>query len=78
MFTDSSKKTHRLSPLKHMQTKRCYQQKKFIFDFKLYVFINFVMITKQLNDDNTAVKMLILMRIKKLSGVIFPAVAVYL
>ena len=36
------------------------------------------MITKQLNDNNIAVKMLILMRIKKLSGVIFPAVAVYL
>ena len=35
------------------------------------------MITKQLNDNNIAVKMLSLMGIKKLNGVIFSAVAVY-
>ena len=36
------------------------------------------MITKQLNDNNIAVKMLSLMHIKKLNGVLFSAVAVYL
>ena len=36
------------------------------------------MITKQLNDNNIATKTLRLMRIKKLNGVIFPEVAVYL
>ena len=60
-----------------MQTKRCSQQIP-AFHFCLYVFINFLMITKQLNDDNIATKMLSLMRIKKINGVIFPEVAVYL
>ena len=36
------------------------------------------MITKQLNDNKIAVKMLSLMHIKKLNGVLFSAVAVYL
>lgn len=36
------------------------------------------MITKQLNDNNIATKMLSLVRIKELNGVIFPEVAVYL
>ena len=36
------------------------------------------MITKQLNDNNIATKVLSLMRIKKINGVIFPEVAVYL
>ena len=36
------------------------------------------MITKQLIDNNIAIKMLSLMRIKRLHGVIFAAVAVYL
>ena len=66
-----------LSPLRHMQTKRCPQQIP-PFHFWLYVFINFLMITNQLNDNKIARKMLSLMRIKKLNGVIFPEVAVYL
>ena len=36
------------------------------------------MITKQLNDNKIAVKMLSLMHVKKLNGVLFSAVAVYL
>ena len=36
------------------------------------------MITKQLIDNNIAIKMLSLMRIKKRHGVIFAVVAVYL
>ena len=43
-----------------------------------FVFINFIMITKQLIDNNIAIKMLSLMRIKKLHCVIFAVVAVYL
>ena len=35
------------------------------------------MITKQLNNNKIAVKMLSLMHIKKLNGVLFSAVAVY-
>ena len=69
--------TYRLSPLRHMQTKRCSQQIP-AFHFWLYFFINFLMITKQLNDDNIATKMLRLLRIKKINGVKFPEVAVYL
>ena len=73
--TDSSKRTHKLSPLRHA--------KKVVlstntFHFELYVITNFVMISKQLNDNNIAVKMLSLMHIKKLNGVLFSAVAVYL
>ena len=72
--TDSSKRTHKLSPLRHA--------KKVVFStntfhFELYVIINFVMITKQLNDNNIAVKMLSIMYIKKLNGMLFSAVAVY-
>ena len=70
-----TRRTHKLSPLRHA--------KKVVlstntFHFELYVIINFVMITKQLNDNNIAVKMLSLMHIKKLNGVLFSAVAVYL
>ena len=73
--TDSSKRTHKLSPLRHANKAVLSTN---TFHFELYIIINFVMITKQLNDNNIAVKMLSLMHIKKLNGVLFSAVAVYL
>ena len=73
--TDSSKRTHKLSPLRHANKAVLSTN---TFHFELYVIINFVMITKQLNDNNIAVKMLSLLHIKKLNGVLFSAVAVYL
>ena len=73
--SDSSKRTHKLSPLRHANKAVLSTN---TFHFELYIIINFVMITKQLNDNNIAVKMLSLMHIKKLNSVLFSAVAVYL